>query len=118
MNDLKDDSVFVLKLTMILGGVFMFCYSKTGTYLWVMIGAIGSSYLMHSIKHADFINQLIFSIIFISILFELAYSIIFRNNKSTFLGFKKEFDDAREELKRRKDKKNVSQFKENDTFKN
>jgi hypothetical protein len=108
MNDLKDDSIFVLKLTMILGGVFMFCYSKTGTYLWFLIGATGSSYLMHSVNHVDFVNQLILSIIFISIVFELIYPVIFHYNKSTFLGAKRDFVDAREELKRRKNRAEVN----------
>jgi hypothetical protein len=108
MNDMKDDSVFVLKLTLILGGVFIFCYSKTGTYLWFLIGAVGSSYFMRSVSHIDFVNQLIFSIIIISILFELIYPVIFHCNKTTFFNAKKDFADAREELKRRKDKANIN----------
>ena len=108
MNDLKDDSVFVLKLTMILGGVFMFCYSKTGTYLWCLIGASVSGYYMHSTNHVHFVNQIIFSIIFISIVFELIYPVVFHYNKSTFFGAKKDFVDAREELKRRKNRTNVN----------
>jgi hypothetical protein len=108
MNDLKDDSVFVLRVILILGVFFMFCYSKTGTYLWFLIGAIVVSLYMHYANQTPLVNQLIFSTIFISIAFELIYPFIFHYNKSTFLNAKRDFADAREELKRRKDKAKIN----------
>lgn len=103
MNDLKDDSVFVLRVILILGVILMFCYSKTGTLVWFLIGATGVSFYTHYAHQTPLVNQLIFSTIFISIVFELIYPILFSRNESTLLGYKKEYHDAREELNRRKD---------------
>jgi hypothetical protein len=108
MNDLKDDSVFVLRGILILGIILMYCYSKTGTYLWFLIGSIGISFYMHFANRTPLVNQLMYSTIIISIAFELIYPVLFSRNRSTFLKFKKEFDGAREELKRRKNSKNVN----------
>jgi len=108
MTDLENDSLFVVRLTLILGGLFMFCYSKTGTYLLFLIGAIGSSYFMFSTNQFHFITQLIFSTVFISIVFELVYPVIFKYNQATFLQAKRDFADAREELKRRKSRAKVN----------
>lgn len=102
MNDLKDDSVFVLRVMLILGGFFMFCFSKTGTYLCFLLGATLAIYFTHSIHRTPLLNQLTYSTIFISIAFELIYPVLFRRNKTTFLDIKKDFMDAKEELGRRK----------------
>lgn len=104
MTNLEDDSFFVVRLTLILSGVLIFCYSKIGTYFWCLIGAMIWYYYMGPADHYHFVNQFIFSIVFISVVFELIFPIIFQYNKSEYIGLKKDFSDAREELKQRKKK--------------
>lgn len=108
MTNLEDDSLFVVKLTLILCGLIIFCYSKAGTYFWWLTGAMIWFYYMGPADHFHFVNQFIFSIIFISVIFELIFPIIFHYNESEYLGAKREFSEAREELKQRKNSININ----------
>ena len=52
--------------------------------------------------HFQCVNQFIFLTIFMTVAFELIFPIVFYYNKPTYLSAKKDFSDAREELKQRK----------------
>ena len=102
MSDLKKDSVFVLKMILIIGGFLMFCYSKIGTYLLIQTGAIGISLYMHYTQNVPFLRVFITGALIISVLFELFYPILSRHTQSDYLSVKEEFDNAKTELKRRR----------------
>jgi hypothetical protein len=108
MTDLEDDSLFVVRLTLILAGFFMVCFSKTGIYLLFLTCATGECYYMRAAYNNPFVNQFILSTVFITIIFEIIYPIMFRQIKADYYGIKKEFYDARKELKRRKHTTNVN----------
>ena len=102
MNKLKDDSVLVLKLIIIIAGFFMFCYSKIGTYLLVQTGSIGYSLYVHYTYGVPLLKIFITGALILSVLFEIIYPIVSRHTQAEFLGMKEEFDKAKTELKRRR----------------
>jgi hypothetical protein len=102
MNDLKNDSNFVVKLTLLVAGFFMFCYSKIGTYILVQIGTLGYCLYWHYTQGIPFVNFFVASALFVSVVFEIFFPVVFDFTQSTYLELKKEYNNAYTELKRRR----------------
>ena len=102
MTDLKNDSVFVLRVVMIIAGFIMFCYSKIGTYILIQIGVIGYCLYEHYTQGLPFLRFFVTWALIISVLFEIIYPILYRYTQFDFLEMKEEFDNAKNELKRRR----------------
>jgi hypothetical protein len=102
MNDIREDSVFVLRLIMIIAGFLMFCYSKIGTYIFVQTGAFGYCLYLHYKQSVPFLKLFITGTLIISVLFEIFYPILARHTQHDYLSVKEEFDNAKSELERRR----------------
>ena len=102
MNELKDDSVFVLKMILIICGFFMVFFSKVGYYIIILMFMVGYSCLFHFILNAPFWNQFMLSTIISTILFEIIYPRYANYTKSTYHEVKVEYDKAKAELNRRR----------------
>lgn len=106
MDDLKNDSVFVLKVIVILAGFCMFIYSKTGTYLVLLFGMAGNCGLMYALFGLPFWNHFMVSVLAVSPLFEMVYPRLSRRTEADLRSVTEEYDNARSELSRRKNLKN------------
>jgi hypothetical protein len=102
MNELENDSVFVLKLILIIAGFLMFCYSRIGTYLFFFTGAFGYSLFVHHTQGIPIIRFFVPWAVILSVLFEVFYPILSRHTKPDYVSAKEEFDSARTELHRRR----------------
>lgn len=109
MSDVRDDSVFVLKLTMIIGSFFMVFFSKFGYYLIILITTAGFCGFLSYIFKTIFWNQYILTIILSTVVFEIVYPRFANFTKDTHLGIKEEYDNAKNELERRRISKNTPQ---------
>jgi hypothetical protein len=102
MNDLKNDSVFVLRLILIIGGFFMVFFSKPGYYLILLITTAGFCCFHHYIFRTPFWNHYMLTIIISTVVFEIIFPRFANFTQSTHLEAKEEYDNAKNELKRRK----------------
>ncbi|MEI7463415.1 MAG: hypothetical protein WCK03_03405 [Candidatus Taylorbacteria bacterium] len=102
MDDLKNDSVFVLKLILIIGGFFMVVFSKFGYYLLLLMSTAGICCLDHYIFKIPFWNHFVYSTIISTVLFEIGFPRFANFTQSTHHEVKEEYDNAKIELKRRK----------------
>lgn len=102
MNDLKNDSVFVLKLITIIGGFFMVFFSKLGYYLLILLTTFGFCTLQHIIFKIPFLNHYIMTVILCTVVFEIVYPRFANFTKTTHLEIKEEYDNAKNELMRRR----------------
>jgi hypothetical protein len=106
MNELKNDSVFVLKVIIILARFFMFFFSKTGTFLTLLITTFISCLIIHYAGNTPFWNLFMIAVVIGAVLFELAYPIVFNHLNPYFLEMKNEYTAATKELERRKNVNN------------
>lgn len=102
MSDVKDDSIFVLKLTIIIGGFFMVFFSKIGYFLLILISTAGFCGIQSYIFNTPFWNQYVLTIILSTVIFEIVYPRFANFTKATHYGIKEEYDNAKNELKRRR----------------
>lgn len=102
MNDMKNDSVFVLRLILVIAGIIMFCYSKIGTFLFMQSGALCYGLYLHFSHSEPFLRPFMASALIISAVFEITYPLLSEKTKTEFQSAKEEFDNAKEELRRRK----------------
>lgn len=109
MSDVKDDSVFVLKLTLIIGGFFMVFFSKLGYYLILLMQTVGFYFILHYFFKMPFWIPFRNTIIINSVLFELYYPRFDNFTQSTYLEVREEYDKAKDELKRRRAGVNIEQ---------
>jgi hypothetical protein len=102
MNELKDASVFVLKMILIIGGFFMVFFSKVGYYIILLGFTAGFSCIQHFFFNLSFWTNFRNTIICNTLLFEIIYPRFANFTKSTSLEVKVEYDKAKAELNRRR----------------
>lgn len=102
MSDLKNDSVLVLKLILIICGFFMVFFSKLGYYLLILLIALGWSILYHIIFKIPFLNHYMLTVIIGTVVFEMVYPRYANFTKTIHLEIKEEYDNAKNELMRRR----------------
>lgn len=103
MSDLKNDSVLVLKLILIICGFFMVFFSKLGYYLLVLLITLGWSTLSHIIFKIPLLNHYMLTVIMGTVVFEIVYPRYYANfTKTIHLEIKEEYDNAKNELMRRR----------------
>ena len=102
MNELKDDSVFVLKMIMIIGGFFMVFFSKVGYYIIILLFTAGFCGLQHFVFKLPFWTLFRNTTILNTLIFELFYPRFENFTQSTYLEAKVEYDKAKAELNRRR----------------
>ena len=102
MSDLKNDSVLVLKLILIICGFFMVFFSKLGYYLLILLTTLGWSTLSHVIFKIPFLNHYMLTVIIGTVVFEMVYLRFANFTKTIHLEIKEEYDNAKNELIRRR----------------
>ena len=102
MEDLKDDSLLVLRLIKILAVLFMIVFSKLGAYILLLISIAGSCLLWGKISDVSFVDNFTITILLGSVVFEIMYPVVFSSSQSYYNEAKGEFVNAQTELKRRK----------------
>jgi len=102
MSDLKNDSLFVLKLILIIGGFFMVFFSKLGYYLLILLTTLGFCTLQHYIFKVPLWNHYMMTVIISTVVFEIVYPRFANITKTAHLEIKEEYDNAKNELMRRR----------------
>ena len=98
MSDLKNDSVLVLKLILIICGFFMVFFSKLGYYLLILLITLGWSIRYHIIFKIPFLNHYMMTVIMGTVTFELVYPRFANFTRTNHLVIKEEYDKAKNEL--------------------
>jgi len=102
MDEYKNDSVFVLKLIMIIAGFFMVFFSKLGYYLLLLTITVIFYIILHYGFNIPFWKHFMNSILISTVLFEICFPRLANFTKSTYLEVKVEYDKAKAELQRRR----------------